>query len=167
MTRILDNPGVAKRSNISIAILAAVFLYGIWELWHAATVGGSQLDYIFGICFVGGAIYGMRTTLAETRDLVTVFDADTTSGEAALTLWRPLGSKRIETTLDQIAGWRLWVETGTRGQRSYFLLARDPAHDKTLRFELVRGMDIPDELRRIAPEAIEDFERETGVTRED
>ena len=167
MTRILDNPGVAKRSNISIAILAAVFLYGIWELWHAATVGGSQLDYIFGICFVGGAIYGMRTTLAETRDLVTVFDADTTSGEAVLTLWRPLGSKRIVTTLDQITGWRLWVETGARNQKSYFLLARDPSHDKALRFELLRGMDIPDELRRLAPEAVEDFERETGVTRQD
>jgi hypothetical protein len=167
MTRILDNPGTAKRSTISLVILAAVFIYGIWELWHAATVGGDQLAYIFGICFVGGAIYGIRTTLAETRDLVVAFDADTESGTAALTLWRPLKSKRIETTLDQITGWRLWVETGSRRQRSYFLLAGEPSHDKALRFELTRGMTIPDELRRIAPEAIEDFERETGVGNDD
>jgi hypothetical protein len=165
MMRILDNPGVAKRSNFSLVILAAVLLYGIWELWLAATVGGDQLAFIFGILFIGGAAYGIRTTLAETRDLVTAFDAEATSGKAALTLWRPLSSKRIETTLDQITGWRLWVETGSRRQRSYFLLAREPSHDKTLRFELTRGMTIPDELRALAPEAIEDFERETGVGR--
>jgi hypothetical protein len=167
MTRILDNPGTAKRSTISLVILAAVFIYGIWELWHAATGGGDQLAYIFGICFVGGAIYGVRTTLAETRDLVVAFDADTESGTAALTLWRPLKSMRIETTLDKVTGWRLWVETGTRGLKRFFLLAREPSHDRALRFELTRGMTIPDELRRLAPEAIEDFERETGVKSDD
>jgi hypothetical protein len=165
MTRILDNPGVAKRSNFSLAILVAVLLYGIWELWLAASAGGDQLASIFGVLFIGGAVYGIRTTLAETRDLVTAFDGDAASGQAALTLWRPLGAKRIETTLDQITGWRLWVETGSRSQRNYFLLAREPSHDKTLRFELTRGMTIPDELRALAPDAIEDFERETGVGR--
>jgi len=163
MTRILYSPGVAKRSNFSIIILVAVLLYGIWELWHAATVGSDQLALIFGVLFIGGAIYGLRTTLAETRDLVTAFDADMASGKAAMTLWRPFRAKRIDTTLDQITGWRLWVETGSRGQRAYFLLVREPTHQRTLRLELTRGMTIPDDLRQLAPEAIEDFERETGV----
>jgi hypothetical protein len=163
MTRILNNPGVAKRSNFSVVVLVAVFIYGIWELWRAATIGGDPLALVFGVLFIGGAVYGLRTTLGETRDLVTAFDADMTSGNATMTLWRPFRTMRIDTTLDRMTGWRLWVETGSRGQRTYFLLVREPAHQRTLRLELTRGMTIPDDLRRLAPEAIEDFERETGV----
>ncbi len=167
MTRILDNPGMARRSNISLAILVAVFIYGVWEIWHAATVGGDQSAYLFGALFIGGSIYGLSTTLKETRDLVIAFDADPDSGKAVLSLWRPFGKKRIETSLDRIAGWRHWVETGTRGQRNYFLLAREPSHDGTLRFMLQRGMAIPEVLRTTAGEAIADFERETGVRQDD
>ena len=58
------------------------------------------------------------------------------------------------------------IETGSRGQRNYYLLAREPSHDGTLRFQLQRGMTIPDVLRDIAGEAIADFERETGVRRD-
>jgi hypothetical protein len=167
MTRILDSRGMATRSNVSLAILTAVFIYGIWEIWHAATVGGDPTAYLFGVAFIGGSLYGLNTTLKETRDLVIAFDADPVSRAAVLALWRPFHRKRIETSLDRIAGWRLWIETGSRGQRTYYLLARDPSHDGTLRFTLQHGMAIPDLLREIAGEAIEDFERETGVRRDD
>ncbi len=167
MTRILDNRGMATRSNVSLAILTAVFIYGIWELWHAITVGNDPTAYLFGVAFIGGSLYGLNTTLREARDLVIAFDADPARRAAALTLWRPFHNKRIETSLDSIAGWRHWVETGSRGLRSYYLLAREPSHDGTLRFQLQRGMTIPDVLREIAGEAIEDFERDTGVLRDD
>jgi hypothetical protein len=167
MTRILDSRGMATRSNVSLAILTAVFIYGIWELWHAATVSGDPTAYLFGVAFVGGSLYGLNTTLKEARDLVIAFDADPATREAALILWRPLRNKRIETSLDKLTGWRLWIETGSRGLRSYYLLARAPSHDGTLRFQLQRGMAVPELLRDVAGEAIEDFERETGVLRDD
>lgn len=163
MTRIHDDTAVAKRSNISLAILIAAFAYGIWEFWYAATVSGDTAGYFFGFGFVGGAIYGLRTTLVEARDLVIAFDADLKTGQAAISLWRPLGNKRIETSLDRITGWRHWIQSGTRGRRNYFLIAQEPSHDGALRFELRPGMEIAKELRKIAPEAIADFEREVKI----
>ena len=67
MTRILDNRGMAMRSNVSLAILVAVFIYGIWEIWHAATVSGDPTAWLFGVAFIGGSLYGLATTLKETR----------------------------------------------------------------------------------------------------
>ncbi len=167
MTRILEFRGMVTRSNISLAILSAVFLYGVLELWFAMSETGDQTALIFGVLFIGGTMYGLRQTINETKDLVIIFDADPESGAAQLDFWRPFGRKRIETTLDKLTGWRLWVQTGTRGQRAYLLLAEEPSHPGTLRFVLRSGMTIPDLLRRIAPRAIEDFERETGVLHEE
>lgn len=162
MKRILGSPGMVWRSNLSLAILIAVFAYGLWELWLAVTVTGSTTGYLFAALFLGGAAYGIRSTLAETRDLAISFDADIDSGRAAIALWRPFHMKRIDTTLERITGWRHWIQTASRNRRIHFLLAREASYDGVLRFALEPGMTIPDELRRIAPEAIADFERETG-----
>jgi hypothetical protein len=167
MTRILDNRGMATRSNVSLAILTAVLIYGVWEIWHAATVSNDPTAYLFGIAFIGGSIYGLNTTLKETRDLVIALDADPATRAAVLTLWRPFHMKRIETSLDKLTGWRLWVEVTARGLKTFHLLAREPSYDGTLRFTLQRGMEIPEVLREVAREAIEDFERDTGVRRDD
>jgi len=162
MKQILGVRGMVWRSNLSLAILAAVFAYGLWELWLAAAVTGSPTGYLFAAIFIGGAAYGLRAALAETRDLVIAFAVDMDTGKAALTLWRPFRMKRIDTTLDRLTGWRHWIQTASRGRRVHFLLAREPSYDGNLRFALEPEMTIPDELRRIAPEAIADFERETG-----
>lgn len=162
MKRILSIRGMVWRSNLSLAILTAVFAYGLWELWLAATVTGSPTGYLFAVVFIGGAAYGVRSALLETRDLVMSFEADTDSGKAAITLWRPFRMKRIDTTLDRITGWRHWIQTASRGRRVHFLLAKEPSYGGILRFALEPGMAIPEELRRIAPDAIADFEQNTG-----
>ena len=167
MVRILHFRGMVTRSNISLAILSAVFLYGVLELWFAMSASGDMMATLFGVIFCAGSIYGLRQTVSETKDLVIIFDADPESGRAELHLWRPFGRKMIETSLDKLTGWRLWVQAGPRGQKAFLLLAKEPSYDGTLRFALARGQAIPDILRKIAPEAIEDFERETGVLREE
>lgn len=166
MMRILGSPGMVWRSNLSLAILSAVFAYGLWELYYAATVSGNPTGYLFGLLFLGGAAYGLRSALAETQDLVISLDVEMASGKAAIELWRPLRMKRIDTTLDRLTGWRHWIQTASRGRRAHLLLAREASYDGILRFELQPGMEIPDELRRIAPEAIADFERATGKRRQ-
>jgi hypothetical protein len=167
MVRILHFRGMVVRSSISLAILSAVLLYGALELWHAAFGAGSTTASLFGVIFIAGAVYGLRQTMAETKDLVIIFDADPETGRAEIHLWRPFGRKVIETTLDKITGWRLWVQAGPRGQKAFLLLAKEASYDGTLRFALARGQAIPDLLREIAPEAIEDFERETGIRRDE
>jgi hypothetical protein len=163
MTQLLGNPGMARRSSLSLAILIAIFAYGLWELWHAATVSNNPMDYLFGTLFIGGALYGARTALNETRDLVILLEADLESDAAAIELWRPFRRHRIDTTLEKITGWRHWIQTGPRGRNAHFLLFREPSHEGVLHAALTPGMTIPDELRRIAPEAIADFERATGA----
>jgi len=163
MTRIHESPGSARRSNISLVVLIAVFFYGLWELWHAATVTNDTTAYLFGVIFVGGALYGARVTLAEARDLVNTFDLDPETGKTLISLWRPFHMKRIETSIDRVTDWRHWVQTGPRKQLSHYLLARTPFHDGMLRFAMQPGMEIKDEFRRIAPKAIKEFERETGI----
>lgn len=167
MVRVLHFRGMVTRSSISLGILSAVFLYGVLELWYAMSATGDTTATLFGVVFCAGAIYGLRQTMNETRDLVIIFDADPESGRAELHLWRPFARKVIETSLDKLTGWRLWVQTGPRGQRSYLLLAKEPSYDGTLRFALARGQAIPEILRKLAPEAIADFERETGVRRDE
>ena len=167
MVRILYFRGMVTRSSISLAILSAVFLYGVLELWFAMSGPGDMMATLFGVVFVGGALYGLRQTVDQTKDLVIIFDADPETGRAEIHLWRPLGRKVIETTLDKLTGWRLWVQSGPRGQKAYLLLAEEPSYEGTLRFALARGQAIPDLWRKIAPEAIEDFERETGVLRDE
>lgn len=166
MVRILHFRGMVARSTISLAILSAVFMYGVLELWFAMSASGDFTATLFGVIFVGGAIYGYRQTVAETKDLVIIFDADPETGRAEIHLWRPFGRKLIETSLDKLTGWRLWVQAGQRGQKAFMLLAKAEGYDGTLRFVLARGQAIPDLLRQIAPGAVEDFERETGVLRD-
>jgi len=163
MMRIHDDTVVVTRSNISLAIAVAAFVFGVWELWHAATVSGATDGYFFGITFLAAAAFALRMTLTETRDLVIAFDADKESGQAAISLWRPFRNKRIETRIEHITGWRHWIQTKSRGRRAYFLLAEEPSHESTLRFELRPGSAITKELREIAPGAIADFEREAGI----
>lgn len=162
MKRLLDNPGKVRRWYLFLGFFAVAFLYGLWELWLAAVVTGSMVGYVFAAIFVGGGVYGIRSMLAEARDLAVSFDADAASGKAIIKLWRPFHMKQIDTTLDQITGWQHQVQTGPRDERSHFLLAREKSHDGVLRFALEPEMAIPDELRRIAPQAIGDFERATG-----
>ena len=162
MKRLLDNPSKVRRWYLFLGFFAVAFLYGLWELWLAAVVTGSVIGYLFAAIFIGGAIYGVRAMLAEAHDLVVSFDADIESGNATIRLWRLFHMKQIDTTLDQITGWHHFVQTGARDERSHFLLAREKSHDGMLRFALEPEMTIPDELRRIAPQAIADFERATG-----
>lgn len=166
MTRLLGNPGMARRSNISLAILIVIFCYGAWELWHAATVSGSTTDYLFGFLFVGGAVYGARTAINETKDLIIALDADPSSGEAVIELWRPFRKQQIETKLTELTDWRHWIQTASRGRQTHFLLVRAPSYEGMLRVELYPGIKIPDEVRRLAPEAIADYERAIGVDHE-
>lgn len=162
MKRILHNSAMVWRSNISLAVAVVAFLYGLWELWLAAAVTGSITGYVFAALFIGGAIYAARATLAETRDLAISLDVDMTTGQARIALWRPFRMKNIDTTLDQLTDWRHWTQPAARDRRDHFLLFREASRAGVLRFALEPGMTIAGELRRIAPEAIADFERETG-----
>jgi hypothetical protein len=163
MTRIYDNPSLAKRSNISMVILVVVIVYGVWDLWHAfRTAGGAlTIDLAFGALFIGGGIYGIWRTMTDARDVVTALDEG--DGRAVVTLWRPLQSKRIDVPLAALTRWRHYVKIGQRKARSHVILVDCPEHPHPLQIEMPRGIVPSEGLRRLAPEAVEDFERDTGV----
>jgi len=164
MTRLYDNPGLSRRLTISAVVLVAAALYGLWELWAAAAAtDNATTGYLFGIAFLGGAAYGLQQVLAEARDLVVSFEFDPATGRSLTTLWRPLAPRRLAAIRDDIAAWRFHIKVGRRDARTYYLFADHAAHPRPLQFELRPGMTIADEFRRLAPQAIGEFERAAGL----
>jgi hypothetical protein len=163
ITRLYDNPGLSRRLTISAVVLVAAALYGLWELWAAATTANdATTGYLFGIAFVGGGAYGLYQVFAEARDAVVSFAFDPATGRSLTTLWRPLAPRRLAASRDDLTAWRFHIKVGRRDVRTYYLYADHAAHPRPLQFELRPGMTIADDLRRLAPEAIDEFERATG-----
>jgi hypothetical protein len=65
--------------------------------------------------------------------------------------------------LDQVAGWRHWVKVGRRNMKLHYLLADAPGHPHPLQFEMRPGEAVPDGFRRLAPEAVEDYQTNAGL----
>lgn len=161
MTRIYENTALSRRNRTIVVLLILPAVYGLWELWNAAnSVPGYQ--YLWGIAFIGGAAYGLRQTIVESRDLVTAFDVDPASNGMIATLWRPLGGERLEGGRDRYTDWRFYVRIGRRNAHTYYLYVNHPDHPRPIQFELRPGTVVNDELRRLAPEAISEFEEATA-----
>ena len=165
MTRIYDNRGFAMRNWASSAILAAAFCWGLWEIWRAAHGMSDPSGYLFGIGFVGAAIYGAGRVLDEARDAVVRLETDGASGRSVIVQWRPWGLQRIEGPLDRLSGWRFHVRVGNRNQRTYLLRFELPDRARPLQIELTPTMTALDGLRAVAPEAIAEFEAARGGRR--
>jgi hypothetical protein len=159
MEQLYDNPGFARRQNISASVLVIVVIYGVFELWRAfSSADGDTTGAMFGVLFVGGGLFGAKTVWDESRDLVAAFAADFAAGRGVVTLWRPFRPFRLELGLDQLTGWRHWVKIGKRNSRSHYLVADAAGYPRPLYFELRLGGSVVDGLRRLAPGAIADFE---------
>lgn len=164
MTRIYQNPRFTRTSNISIAILFVVILFGVWELIHAFAGGTPDTTgLLFGAAFVGGGLYGLKSTWEEHRDLVVAVEVNFEAGTVGITLWRPFRQVRIERGLGDLTGWRYWVKVGKRAVRTHYLLVRATDYPRPLSIELQRGDTVSEGLRRLAPEAIADMEANTGT----
>jgi hypothetical protein len=164
MTRIYENPGYARRTNISVVVLIAVVIYGVWELLTAFGGGGSDpTAAMFGVLFVGGGIYGAHVLWTEGRDLVLALDVDPAGDRVAVTLWRPFRNLVLEAATDRLTGWRHWVKVGKRNLRTHFVIFNFEGYPRALQVELTSG-EMPAGFRRIAPSVVADFEENTGKT---
>ena len=164
MTRLYANPGHAARMTGSAIVLVIVIIYGFFELWRSGAGGGSDTTgFLFGIFFVGGGAYGIRSFILPALDSAVALDADPATGHAELTLWRPFVARRIGLPLGALTDWRYHVKLGKRGAKSHFLLVKCPARARPVEFELRAGLALSEGLRALAPEAIADFEASTGV----
>jgi hypothetical protein len=163
LTRIYDNPGLPGRPTLSIVVVVLAFFYGLFELWNAWRANfASQLDLMFGLLFVGGGIYGFYQTWTEARDAVVAIDVDEKTDRLAFSLWRPLRPMAIETTTGGVAGWRHFVKVGPRDLRTHMIIASVPGYPRPLRIGLPAGKPVPDGLRKIAREAVAEYEEATG-----
>lgn len=162
MTTVYELRGFMMRQTISAVMMVAVFIYGWWEILHA---GGDTTGLVFGVLFIGGALYGGNQVLADSRDQVARLEAGA-NGETVVTLWRPTGPLRLRTDqpLDQ---WRMYVKIAGRGLRRPFLYLRHPGHPRELQLELRGDVTITDELRAMAGEALAEFEAQMAAPADD
>ncbi|HZP21103.1 MAG TPA: hypothetical protein VFB16_12950 [Bauldia sp.] len=166
MNRIYENKGLIRRQNIYMAVLALVTLNGIWEIYAAFTAPeGNSSGMIFGILFLAGGAYGFYQTFIDGRDLIAALDHDTNADMLTATLWRPFQKLRLASPRTRVRNWRFWVKTGSASQRGYFFFADFPDYPRKLQMEIPRGLAIGDGLRRVAPQAAEDYEAAIGANR--
>jgi hypothetical protein len=163
-TRIYTSPGVTGRPTISTVVTVLATIYGVFEIWRAWQNNfQSQFDLLFGIFFIGGGIYGFNKTWNDSRDVVVTLDRDEAAGKTTVGLWRPFRPLLIETGLDGLTDWRHFIKVGPRDLKLHFITADLAGYPRPVRFELPRGQEVPEALRRLAPEAVTEYEELTGL----
>lgn len=161
--RVYKNRDLGRIGNISVVILVAVFIYGLWELWAAFFTGSNDtFGAMFGVVFVGGGAIGMYTIWKENRDQPQWFDADFDTGRGQIALWRPFRPQVIDIQLADMRDWRYWIKVGKRNLRIHYLVAAVPDYPRPIYFDLTHTGDIPEGFRRLAPEAVAEYEESTG-----
>ena len=171
MKHAYENKGYWWRQTASMAVVIVVAIYGVWELWSAAFTPPSQTGmgqlfgigddrYLFGLAFVGGGVYALWQLINDAPDTVATFDVDESTGQSVVALWRPFWTERLKADLGRIGNWRFHVKVGSRNVRTFFIFADHRDYPRPLQFDLRRA-DV-EGLRKIAPEAVADFERAAG-----
>jgi hypothetical protein len=155
MTSLYRNTGLWTRSAAYLAVIAAAFLWGVFELWRASQAGSGEASSgaMFGVLFIGGAIYALWQIVGEWRDVAVSLDRDA-DGALVATVWQPTGPKKVT---GDFRNWRFHVALASRNARLYFLYADNAAMPRPLRFELRKGIDLAG-LRTIAPGPVEEYE---------
>lgn len=162
MTRIYNDRGFVLRNWVSMAILAGATVWGVVEILRYLAGSSDSTGLLFGVGFLAAAAYGGYRILNDGRDAIVRLEADLDGGASVVTLWRPWGLRRLTAPLDQLHGWRMYIEMKTRSQRTYLLRVRHPDNPRPLQIELMPGRTDLEGLRRVAPEAIADFEMTVG-----
>ncbi len=167
MTRIFENRRLPRTSNISVIVLAVVIIFGFWDLWNAFGVGSQDpMGAMFGVLFVGGGVIGAYTIWNDGRDQAQWLDVDFDSGRGAIAVWRPFRPLVLEQDLDRMTNWRHWIKVAKRNMRTHYIVVAVPDYPRPIYFEMNLAEPVPEGLRRVAPEAVEDFEANTRRQRE-
>ena len=168
MTRIYESPGNRLRMRISVIALVGLILLGIWYLAFQALAAPAGVagfgPWILSIAFIVAGGGGLLRVFKGGGDRVIALDMDEETGKAVLWLWSPLGARRIRTEIGKLTGWRYRVSGGrSRRTRYRCILADLEGRARPVIFDLRHDYPVPNGLRRIAPEAINEFEREAGI----
>lgn len=166
MTRLYENKGFWRRSNLSIGFVIVAVLWGAFEFWSAlrGPAEGAATGYMWAAAFFFGGFYGLYQLMQEWRDFVTGLDLDEATGTMTVTVWQPQGPLRRTATRGELRNWRSHVRIGKRGARQFFLLADLAGYPRPLRFDLRPGSDVSG-LSRIAPEAVAEYEATAGLAK--
>jgi len=153
MTTIYELRGFMMRQTLSAAAMVIVFFYGWWELLRP---GAEGMDFLFGIVFIGGGVWGVRSVLTDSRDAVAKLEIGE-DGTSVTTLWRPF--RPLVLTTDQpLDQWRYYVKIAGRGVKRPFLYLRHPDHPRELQLELRADVTITDGLRELAGGELAEFD---------
>lgn len=159
MTRLYVHRGFWGRYIGLLIFLALVFVYGCFELWRVWTLPGGDTSsgFMFGIVFVGGSLYSLRSVLQENHDLVISLTRDDHAPHLVVSVFARFNAAEITAAPAAFSNWRLYRKTIGRNRVAFFVLADCTACPRPLRFDLKPGTDLTG-LRALAPEAVAEFE---------
>ena len=102
MTRIYDDRGLrCCATGRRLRSSSAPSCWGMLEIVRGQTGMSDTTGYLFGVGFVGAAVYGGYRIFAEARDTIVRLETDDASGQSVVTLWRPWGLQRMTAPLDR------------------------------------------------------------------
>ncbi len=153
---------------MGLALIAIAVAAGL-GLWFAAMylVNGPEEDgeqaLIVGLMLVAIAVVGALRLGHYGYQTVLALDADEKSGHARVSLWRPLGEETFETRLTEIVEWRYEVGRKNTRMPNYRFRARLAESRRWLVFEFSPREGLHPLFRQLAGEAVDEFERQTGI----
>jgi hypothetical protein len=168
MTRLYESPGHRLRTRISLIILIGLILLGIWYLVFralAAPPGIAGLGpWALSIAFIVAGVAGLVRVLNGARDWVIAMDMEEETGKVVIWLRGALGARRIKTEIHQLCNWRYSAAGRSGRARFRRILADLKGRRRPLIFDVRLAHPVPDGLRRVAPQAVADYERDVGIS---
>lgn len=147
--------------RIAVIALVGLMLLGGWYVAFQAIAAPSGVDgigpWVLSVVFLLAGGLGLYRLMRGSRDRVIALDADEASGKAVVRLWSPFGGRRVRTRLDALGNWR--PAAPARRWRYLSVLADLEGRPDPLVFLLRPGAEVPNDLRRLLPEATAAFDR--------
>lgn len=169
MERIFVNHSISFRMWLGLIAVAGAAVLGVWFIGTRLVEGPTEDDgeeaLVVGSLLVAIATLGALRLGHYGYQTVLTLDGDEVADRARIALWRPLGEMTVEGRLSEIVDWR--YEVGRRNTRmpNYRFRARLAEPRRWLVFEIAPRNEMHPLFLKIAADAVQEFEEQTGIAR--
>lgn len=166
MERIYVNNGIRLRMGLGLVAVAAGGMLGLYFLgMRLQDAAGEDADeaLVVGLMLLAIAVAGALRLGHFGFQTVLSLDADEATGRARVRMWRPLGEEAFDARLAELVEWRYEVARKNTRMPIHRFRARTAEPQRWLVFELSPRIGMHPLFRKLAGDAGDDFERQTGI----
>jgi hypothetical protein len=168
LERVYQNDRIGLRMGLLMMVIGGAGSIALWLLgirYPATPADSSESEEVLfvGVVLLVVVVIGAIRVGYYGFMSVVRMDADEKNGRARLTLWRPLGQEVVETSLKDIIEWRYEVGRKNTKMPVRRFRARIVHPHRWLLFEVTPKQPLHPLIRKLAPQAVEEYELQTGI----